>query len=104
MLLELTRWLEQLQSLFGLFGYLTFRGILSALTALALSLWWGPAMIRTPRAVQGRPADPQRRPADALLQGRHADHGRRADPAHDRSRRCCCGPTCATATSGWCWR
>ncbi|HZY32983.1 MAG TPA: phospho-N-acetylmuramoyl-pentapeptide-transferase [Rhodanobacter sp.] len=46
MLLELTRWLEQLQSLFGLFGYLTFRGILSALTALALSLWWGPAMIR----------------------------------------------------------
>ncbi|MBU8975563.1 MULTISPECIES: phospho-N-acetylmuramoyl-pentapeptide-transferase [unclassified Lysobacter] len=46
MLLELTRWLEQLQSLFGLFGYLTFRGILSALTALALSLWWGPAVIR----------------------------------------------------------
>ncbi|HST44520.1 MAG TPA: phospho-N-acetylmuramoyl-pentapeptide-transferase, partial [Luteimonas sp.] len=46
MLLELTRWLEQLQSHFGLFGYLTFRGILSALTALALSLWWGPAVIR----------------------------------------------------------
>ncbi|UHQ22583.1 phospho-N-acetylmuramoyl-pentapeptide-transferase [Lysobacter sp. 5GHs7-4] len=46
MLLELTRWLEQLQSLFGLFGYLTFRGILSALTALGLSLWWGPAVIR----------------------------------------------------------
>ncbi len=46
MLLELTRWLEQLQSLFGLFSYLTFRGILSALTALGLSLWWGPAMIR----------------------------------------------------------
>ncbi|MEO6263531.1 MAG: phospho-N-acetylmuramoyl-pentapeptide-transferase [Luteimonas sp.] len=46
MLLELTRWLQQLQSLFGLFGYLTFRGILSALTALALSLWWGPAVIR----------------------------------------------------------
>ena len=46
MLLELARWLQQLQSLFGLFGYLTFRGILSALTALALSLWWGPAVIR----------------------------------------------------------
>jgi len=46
MLLELTRWLEQLQSLFGLFGYLTVRGILSALTALGLSLWWGPAVIR----------------------------------------------------------
>ena len=46
MLLELTRWLEQLQSHFGLFAYLTFRGILSALTALGLSLWWGPAVIR----------------------------------------------------------
>ncbi|WP_222565116.1 phospho-N-acetylmuramoyl-pentapeptide-transferase [Novilysobacter antarcticus] len=46
MLLELARWLEQLDSLFGLFNYLTFRGILSALTALALSLWWGPAAIR----------------------------------------------------------
>ena len=46
MLLELTRWLEQLQSTFGLFGYLTFRGILSALTALLLSLWIGPSVIR----------------------------------------------------------
>jgi len=46
MLLELARWLQQLQGLFGIFGYLTFRGILSALTALALSLWWGPAVIR----------------------------------------------------------
>ena len=55
MLLELTRWLEQLQSLFGLFGYLTFRGILSALTALALSLWWGPAMIRKLAEFNGQP-------------------------------------------------
>ncbi|MCR6663491.1 MAG: phospho-N-acetylmuramoyl-pentapeptide-transferase [Luteimonas sp.] len=46
MLLELTRWLQQLEGMFGLFGYLTFRGILAALTALALSLWWGPAVIR----------------------------------------------------------
>ena len=53
MLLELTRWLEQLQSLFGLFGYLTFRGILSALTALALSLWWGPAVIRRLAQLKG---------------------------------------------------
>jgi phospho-N-acetylmuramoyl-pentapeptide-transferase len=53
MLLELFRWLEQLQSLFGLFGYLTFRGILSALTALALSLWWGPAVIRRLALLKG---------------------------------------------------
>ncbi|HET6435232.1 MAG TPA: phospho-N-acetylmuramoyl-pentapeptide-transferase [Xanthomonadaceae bacterium] len=55
MLLELTRWLEQLQGLFGLFGYLTFRGILSALTALALSLWWGPAVIRKLAEFKGQP-------------------------------------------------
>ena len=46
MLLELTRWLQGLENFFGLFGYLTFRGILAALTALFLSLWWGPAVIR----------------------------------------------------------
>lgn len=46
MLLELTRWLEQLQGMFNLFNYLTFRAILAALTSLALALWWGPPMIR----------------------------------------------------------
>ena len=46
MLLELARWLQSLENFFGLFGYLTFRGILAALTALFLSLWWGPAVIR----------------------------------------------------------
>ena len=46
MLLELARWLQGLEDFFGLFNYLTFRGILAALTSLALSLWWGPAVIR----------------------------------------------------------
>lgn len=46
MLLELARWLQGLESFFGLFGYLTFRGILAALTALFLSLWLGPPLIR----------------------------------------------------------
>ena len=41
MLLELSRWLEQMQHHFGLFGYLTFRGILAALTSLGLSLGGG---------------------------------------------------------------
>ena len=34
--------------------------------------------------VQDRPVGAQRRPADASGQGRHADHGRRADPDLDR--------------------
>ena len=46
MLLELARWLQGLENFFGLFAYLTFRGILAALNALFLSLWWGPAVIR----------------------------------------------------------
>ena len=46
MLLELARLLQSLENFFNLFGYLTFRGILAALTSLALSLWWGPAVIR----------------------------------------------------------
>jgi len=46
MLLELARWLQGLENFFGLFAYLTFRGILAALTSLFLSLWWGPAVIR----------------------------------------------------------
>ena len=55
MLLELARWLEQLQGLFGLFNYLTFRSILAALTALALSLWWGPWTIRKLAEFKGQP-------------------------------------------------
>lgn len=55
MLLELTRWLQQLEGLFGLFGYLTFRGILAALTSLFLSLWWGPAVIRKLAEFKGQP-------------------------------------------------
>ncbi len=46
MLLELSRWLQGMERLFSLFNYLTFRGILSALTALALSMLIGPGIIR----------------------------------------------------------
>ncbi len=96
MLYELARWLQQLESLFGLFNYQTFRAILAALTALFLSLWLGPAMIRK-LAQFALPADPQGRSADPFLQGRYADHGWLADPA-DRHPVGADGPTCATAT------
>ncbi len=46
MLLWLTQTLENLDSGFSVFQYLTFRTILSALTALAVSLLVGPWMIR----------------------------------------------------------
>lgn len=46
MLLWLTHYLSSINPDFGLFGYLTFRSILSALTALAVALTCGPWMIR----------------------------------------------------------
>ncbi|HMB56334.1 MAG TPA: phospho-N-acetylmuramoyl-pentapeptide-transferase [Arenimonas sp.] len=45
MLLELARWLQAFARLFALFDYITMRAILSALTALGLSLWLGPSVI-----------------------------------------------------------
>ena len=46
MLLWLSAYLEEYVRAFGVVQYLTFRGILSVLTSLAISLWMGPALIR----------------------------------------------------------
>ncbi|MGH8443412.1 MAG: phospho-N-acetylmuramoyl-pentapeptide-transferase [Nevskiaceae bacterium] len=46
MLYELTQWLQQIESGFRVFNYLTFRAILSVLTALAFSFIFGPWLIR----------------------------------------------------------
>jgi len=46
MLYELAQWLQGIDRAFALFGYITFRAILAALTAMALSLWLGPLVIR----------------------------------------------------------
>jgi phospho-N-acetylmuramoyl-pentapeptide-transferase len=46
MLRHVAAWLAQYHSVFNVFGYLTLRAILAALTALAISLLVGPRMIR----------------------------------------------------------
>ena len=46
MLLDLFLWLEQYNSAFNIFQYLTFRAILGVLTALGIALLAGPWMIR----------------------------------------------------------
>ena len=46
MLLILADYLQQYHSGFNVFRYLTLRAILGTLTALLISLWVGPAMIR----------------------------------------------------------
>ncbi|MDX5299840.1 MAG: phospho-N-acetylmuramoyl-pentapeptide-transferase [Gammaproteobacteria bacterium] len=52
MLVWLTDWLSQYVSAFGVFKYLTLRGILGVLTALVIALLVGPMMIRKLRQYQ----------------------------------------------------
>jgi phospho-N-acetylmuramoyl-pentapeptide-transferase len=46
MLLALTQWLAQDVRAFSVFGYITLRSVLAALTALAIGMIFGPALIR----------------------------------------------------------
>src|SRR5690554_2344644 len=52
MLLLLAEYLQQYYKGFAVFQYLTLRGIFGVLTALVMSLWLGPKMIRTLRNLQ----------------------------------------------------
>src|SRR5690348_11499401 len=52
MLLELAEWLRGQVSVFHLFQYVTFRTIMSALTALVFALLLGPDVIRRLAAVK----------------------------------------------------
>ncbi len=58
MLVALFQWLEQFNPNFSVFGYITLRAILGALTALAISLLLGPSFIR--RLVAGQASQPIR--------------------------------------------
>jgi phospho-N-acetylmuramoyl-pentapeptide-transferase len=52
MLVWLTEYLTQYYSAFNVFSYLTLRAILSVLTALFISLFWGPKLIRKLQKMQ----------------------------------------------------
>jgi len=52
MLVWLTEYLTQYHSGFNVFSYLTMRAILSVLTALLVSLYWGPKLIRRLQEMQ----------------------------------------------------
>ena len=67
MLLFLTDYLQQFESGFNVFQYITFRAILGALTALGVSFLVGPVMIRRLSAYNlGQPAG-SRTPESHLL-------------------------------------
>ncbi len=46
MLLALAQWLAQDVRFFNVFNYITLRAVLAAMTALLISLWAGPGVIR----------------------------------------------------------
>ena len=46
MILSFSEWLQHWYGALHLFNYVTFRGLMAALTALVIALWAGPAVIR----------------------------------------------------------
>ncbi|KEY90553.1 phospho-N-acetylmuramoyl-pentapeptide-transferase [Candidatus Photodesmus katoptron] len=52
MILWLAEWLKPYFSFFRLFEYLSFRSIISILTALSISLWMGPHLIKSLKLLQ----------------------------------------------------
>ena len=52
MLVWLAEYLTQFYTGFNVFSYLTFRAILSVLTAMGLSLYFGPKLIRALQKMQ----------------------------------------------------
>ena len=93
MLLILAQYLQTLETAFNVFQYLTLRSILSALTALAVSLLVGPWMIRRLSHYQIGQQIRDDGPTVAFDQGRNTDHGWRADIGRSCFVRPCFGPT-----------
>ena len=67
-----------------------------------LAAWSGPAMIRRLAEHQVGQRVRDDGPQSAPVEGRHADHGRRADPGRDRRGHAALGRPRATASSGSC--
>lgn len=82
MLVWLAEHLVKYYSGFNVFSYLTFRAIVSLLTALFISLWMGPRMIARLQKLSSASCT-QRWSGIALQQARYADHGRDHDPDRD---------------------
>ena len=97
MLLALTDWLAGYFSAFNVFQYLTLRAILGVLTALAISLLVGPAMIRSLSRLQvGQTVRDDGPSSHFVKAGTPTMGGALVLVAIGLS-------TSATASCGWCW-
>ena len=83
MLYHLFLWLHDTTPWLGALNvtrYITFRTAAASITAMLISLVVGPLLIARLKGVPVRPGDPPGRAGQPPAQGRHADHGRPADP------------------------
>lgn len=83
MLVWLAEHLVKYYSGFNVFSYLTFRAIVSLLTALFISLWMGPRMIAHLQKLSFGQVVRNDGPESHFQQARYADHGRDYDPDGD---------------------
>ena len=79
MLVWLSDLLENYVPFFRLFDYLTFRAIVSVLTALVISLWMGPRMIARLQMLQIGQVVRNEGSRITLQQAWYANHGRHHD-------------------------
>ncbi len=76
---------------FNVFNYITLRAVLATLTSLVISFIVGPTMIRKLTAYKIGQAVRDDGPQSHLVQSRHADHGRCADPGVGRGHHAAVG-------------
>ena len=102
MLYLAAEYLTRFVSGFNLFTYITMRAILGALTALVISLLLGPGLIRRLQEKKIGQTVRDDGPGSSPAEGRHAHHGRHADPARDRRRHAALGRPAQPLSSGRC--
>ena len=102
MLLWLTEILADYVSGFSVFQYLTFRTMVSVMTALFMSLIIGPYVIDRLTTLQIGQTVRDDGPQIHLQKGRHADHGRLAHPGRHRDEHAVLVRLSAIASCGWC--
>lgn len=91
MLVWLAEHLVKYYSGFNVFSYLTFRAIVSLLTALFISLWMGPRMIARLQKLAFGQVVRNDGPESHFSKTRYSDHGRDHDPHRDHRFRSAVG-------------
>ena len=98
----LSEYLMRIDSSFAVLQYITVRAAFSVITALVVSLIFGPAIIERLNLAQVGQVVREDGPQTHFEKGRHADHGWPADPAQHRHQHPAVVGTGATTMCGSC--